>query len=125
MTPKWWTDPDGTAHAWLSVQVWIKGTFYGEFPFDPGAHPELRWRRSSVAYFCNRCGDVWARLLFIEPLHNEVEAFGIVTNSCEQHWDQWNVAGSLLTGELENFLPLLPAGVLRRELELHLRQEQV
>ena len=115
-----WSTPDGTAHAKIRVQIHIGHAALGEFIFDPGDHPEMLWQRSSIAYFCRDCGEVWARLVFIEPVHGQMETFDAIHCACAAHPDPWNIPGSLLVGPLVGFLNYLPAKVLRRELEVHL-----
>lgn len=116
----WWVEANGTLHEQCKVLVFIGRAFLGEFPFDPGAHPEMRYRRSGAAYFCRACGEIWARLVLVD-MQGRQEAFEVEVVSCEKHYDQWAVSGSLLAGNLEALLPLLPLAAARREFMIHLR----
>jgi hypothetical protein len=117
---KGWTDDDGTLHEECKGLVFIGSNFLGEFFFDPGAHPELRYRRTGVAYFCSFCGDTWARLVI---LNSEGSSMPLEPRrcSCEKHEEPWGIAGSLLITELEGLLDILPEPAVKRELMLLLR----
>ena len=120
--PLWWQDPDGTLHEWYHAAIFLAdGTHLGDFEIDPGAHPELHWRRSGLAYYCPHCGEVWARIVFWESGGRQalLDAF---TVSCEQHPDPWEVAGSLLHSTIEDIIDLLPEPAVRRELGIYLRK---
>lgn len=116
----YWVEGDGTAHEQCRVLIILGSRGLGEFAFDPGEWPTLRFRREGVAYFCSICGDVWARLVLLDH-QGRAKPFEARSVSCEKHWDQWNVSGSLLAGELETLIDLLPPEALRRELLVHLR----
>ena len=117
----WWVDSDGTAHELCRLLVFVGTEFLGESPIDPGTAPELGWRRSSVAYFCHHCGEIWGRLVLVGSTGREAP-FEVVQVACEQHPDQWEVAGSLLGGYRgEGYLEYLPAAALQREFLIHLK----
>ena len=116
----YWVDGDGTAHEECKLLFFIRNNCLGEVAFDPGDWPALRYRRTGLAYFCRSCGDVWARVALVNH-HGQIQDFEAFHVGCERHWDQWNISGSLLAGELEALLDLLPAPVLKREFLIHLR----
>jgi hypothetical protein len=115
-----WTGPDGTLHERYHVLVLVGHDLLGEFYFDPGSHPELGYRRSGVAYYCSWCGDVWARLVFVDSRGTQA-SLDAETIACEKHADQWNLAGSLLAQRLEELIQVLPPAAVKREFEIHLR----
>lgn len=115
MSQGWWTDQAGTAHEDCKLLFASTSEFV---PFDPGAHPEMRWPRKGWAFFCQECGDVWERIAQIGH-DGRPKAFDILSVACARHRDAWNVPGSVLAGELEGLLPLLPEQMLRREFEVH------
>lgn len=111
-----WTDPDGTAHE--RCQLLFSST--GELiEYDPGAHPEMRWFRNSWAFFCPACGDVWERIVLVDS-RSKTRTFVPLSIACIRHNDTWSVPGSVLGGDLEGLLPLLPLSMLRREFEAHM-----
>lgn len=115
-----WVEPDGTAHERCRL-VFIST---GEgIEFDPGAHPELRWQRESVAYFCAYCGDVWERIILIDS-RGQSRPFEVFNVSCSKHHSSHDVPGSRLHGHLEGLLPLLPLGILGLEFNAHLQQAE-
>lgn len=114
----YWVDEADTLHENYQALIFIGSEFLGEFPIDPGAQPELCYRRGGVAYFCPACGEVWARLVWVNS-RGEQQLFDTRSVACDKHPDQWNIPGSLLTGELFGLLDLLPRAVLLREVILH------
>lgn len=114
-----YSDEDGTLHEQYTISVFIGPEYYGSFPLDPGAQPGLGYRRHGVAYFCPDCGEVWARLVFMDS-RRIVNPFLPVRAACPKHPDQWEVPGSLLAGGLDALLYALPERLLMRELALHL-----
>lgn len=116
--PKRWTDEDGTFHEQYRAAIFVAGTHLGEFAFDPGAWPSLHYRRRGIAYFCPTCGDVWARIVLWDSAESQSE-LDSETVSCENHADQWNTPGSLLSAGLDGLADLLPADALRREFYLY------
>lgn len=115
----YWVE-DGTAHEDCQVLVVIRGAVLGSFRIDPGQWPSLRFFREGTVYFCPDCGDIWGRLVLIGH-DGKAKGFECRRVSCEKHYDQWNIPGSILAGELVDLLDLLPPEVLRREALLHLR----
>ena len=119
-----WVDPDGTFHEWYHILVLLDGRFLGDFRIDPGALPSTRYRRSGVAFFCRICGRVWG-LWVARNSREEQQPFDIEPVSCEKHYDQWRLAGSLLPAQgSDELLPSLPPAVLRREFILHHDKKQ-
>jgi len=116
-------DSLGTFHEKYSVIVLLGNNVGGQFSFDPGAWPRLRYRRTGVAYFCPHCGDIWARLVFTDSRGVQMP-FDVERVACAKHPDSWNTAGSLLASGLEALVELLPSDVLKRELELHIKELQ-
>jgi len=116
-----WVDSDGTLHEWYNVLVFADREFLGEFRLDPGDHPELGYRRTGAAYYCWHCGEVWARLVFTDSQGRRTP-LDVEQVSCEKHYDQWRIAGSLLGARLEGLLPLLPEAAVRREFRIHSQQ---
>lgn len=114
---EWWTDEDGTMHEYYRAIVLVGGDFLGEFTFDSGAWNCFKYRRAGYAYYCGDCGDIWARIVCYnssgQQLHLKPEIV-----SCEKHYDQWNIAGSLVRFFEEELLQLLPEAAVRREFNL-------
>lgn len=123
ISPPTWVADDGTLHETYTILILVGGDMLGSFQLDPGGHPELRYRRSGAAYFCPDCGDVWARLVWVDSKGIQAP-LKVETVSCERHEDQWNVAGSLLAGPLEDLLPHLPPEAIRREFLIHLKAQE-
>lgn len=115
--PLYWTDPDGTFHERCALFFVSTGE---SVPFDPGAYPELGWRRYSLAYFCSECGEIWERIVLFDSRGKTRPFDTCLTVACAQHTDLYNVPGSRLAWNLEPLLPLLPEGVLRLEAEVHM-----
>ena len=113
-----WVDEDGTLHETYSVLVLVGADLLGQFLVDPGSRPDLSYRRTGVAYFCQHCGEVWARLVFVDSKERQA-SFEVKTVACENHPDWWNVPGSLLAARLEGLLDLLPPAALQREVRVH------
>jgi hypothetical protein len=116
-----WTDEDGTLHEIYQTLVYVKAEYLGESTIDPGACPELGWRRHGVAYFCDTCGEIWGRVVFVDSSGRQAP-FTVARVSCERHYDQWEVAGSLLGGGLDGLLPYLPTAAVKREFQIHLNR---
>lgn len=121
MEPSWWTDPDGTFHEPLQALIFVGQEYLGTFSWDPGAHPETRWRRFGTAYFCSTCGEIWGRVVFQRADGSQLP-FEVESVACESHTDQWNTAGSLLSAGMEGILEALPLQAAAREFRVHLRQ---
>ena len=116
-----WADSDGTAHELCRLLVFCRDEFLGESPIDPGDTPQLGWRRSGVAYFCPYCGEIWGRLVLVDSAGRTCP-FSSVQVACEQHPDQWEVAGSFIGGYRgDGYIDYLPAEALRREFLIHLK----
>lgn len=113
-----WVADDGTFHEDYKGLVFIGSDFLGEFSLDAGSHPELRYRRTGVAYFCHTCGEVWARIVLVDS-RGEQKSFEPRSVACRTHYDQWNIPGSLLAGELFGLIEVLPPEALRREVAIH------
>lgn len=92
----------------------------GEFHFDSGAG-NFKYTRASLAYFCPHCGEIWGRFVLLNS-RGEIVPFQLERISCEKHPDNWAIAGSLLNGAGQHLLDYLPPAVLRRELELSLKE---
>ena len=76
-----------------------------------------------MAYFCPHCGEIWGRVVLVDS-EGTVRPFDEVFRiACEQHPDQWEIAGSLIGGYRgEELLDYLPPEALKREFEIHLRE---
>src|SRR5260221_1178893 len=116
----WWTDPDGTMHEVCMVQFFLRGSLFGECSFDAAEAQDLSWRWSSAAPVCSLCGEVWGRIV-LRRGHKEAICFGPFLVSCEQHPDRWNIPGSFLEPQHDSLIEYLPEQVLKRELQLLLR----
>lgn len=82
-------------------------------------HEELHPPRS-FAYFCQTCGDVWARLPVEDHLGNQ-QPFSVLTVGCSKHRQHsLEVGGSLFTSRDPYMLDAFPWEVWARELSLHL-----
>ncbi len=119
----WFIDSSSTAHECCSLLFFVGNSFLGESSIDPGDAPELGYRRGGVLFCCTTCGDLWARIVLVNA-NGKTAPFAEVSRvACEQHSDQWEVAGSILSGyRNEHYLKYLPEQALRREFEVHLRQ---
>lgn len=114
MSKPYWTDADGTAHEIYTVDILLRGSDLGSFQIDPGVHEDMSWPRSSLAYFCGTCGDIWARMLW-KSSSGRLESWRIVEASCEKHTE-----GTLLIHPFKPLLRYLPAAALEREYKLAL-----
>ena len=117
-----WVDENGTAHEHCKVLIFIGKDYLGEFPIDGGEWPSLNYFRFGIAYFCGSCGEVWGRLVLVDS-RGAHRPFSVVSVACERHYDQWEVAGSLLAGPLAGLLEELPPAALKREVMVHLKKE--
>ena len=78
--------------------------------------------RSGICYFCPRCGDIWARVVFVQRSQQGLE-YAWERVSCEKHPDALGtIAGSLLTGPLMFLLDYFPRGLLQREFIIHMNR---
>ena len=73
-----------------------------------------------IAYFCQDCGEVWARLISVGPRGQG--KFFTTLIPCAQHSDGWNLPGSLLGGMMEQILRDLPPDAVRREFNLFMKK---
>lgn len=112
-----WTDDAGTLHETCQLSFLIDGEDFGTVPFDPGSQAP-GWRRTSYAWACQTCGEIWGRAILITSFNN-VAPFEFFPVACRQHPDQWNVPGSLLSGPLGGLLEVLPPKAVRREFEIY------
>ena len=73
--------------------------------------------RESLAYFCETCGEVWARVV------EGGRPFRVISMSCSRHPRPYPsaVGGSLWLIWDRAFNDSLPPAVMRRELDLHLK----
>jgi predicted RNA-binding Zn-ribbon protein involved in translation (DUF1610 family) len=113
-----WVDPDGTLHEVYSGAILVGGEFLGPISYDSG-RADLRWQRSSLAYFCPKCGEVWARLAVADS-RGVQQDFLCVHVSCEHHDSRWHVPGSLLVDHAEQLFEDFPPDAVAREFRLHL-----
>lgn len=113
-----WTDADGTAHERCQLLFVSTGE---SVDFDPGAQPLMRWPRSGWAFYCPVCVEIWERIIQLDS-RGQQRASIVLSVACAKHTDSWNLPGSILAGELEHLLPLLPEGIARREFALHLQE---
>lgn len=115
-----WTDVNSTFHERCTIQFWVGASLLGESPIDPGDCPNMGWRRRGVAYFCEECGDIWGRAVLLAT-DGSLRPFEVTRVSCEQHFDPWEIAGSLLSGwRNQDYLRFLPGAALKREYDLML-----
>lgn len=112
-------DLQGCYHEQFRALVFLGADLLGEFSFDPGASPQLGYRRTGAAFFCSHCCDIWGRIILLDSAGQQ-STTDVFRVSCSQHPDQWAVPGSMLTGELAAFVAHFPAGVLERECQVHL-----
>lgn len=120
--PSAWVDPDGTLHEQYSGALFVGNSYLGLITYDSG-RSDLRWERHSRAYFCQHCGEIWARMVMTN-LRGEQQLFRVVMVACESHQDYWNVAGSVLADHLVHLLPDLPPKAIAREFRIHLTQTE-
>ena len=116
-----WVDHSGTLHEQYQCLVLLGQDFAGDFSFDPGEHPALRYRRTGFAYFCPHCGDIWARIVLVDSLGRQ-RHFQTEQVACEKHSDQWNTPGSLIIRGLEGLVDILPLPILSREFMLYVKE---
>lgn len=115
---------EGTAHEPCTLEFSVRGEPLGSAPIDPGSAERLGWRRTGIAYFCPECGDIWARVS-LRDSRGAYRHWDVAIVGCEAHGDLWEVPGSLLSGYRNaGYLEYLPEPALRREFEVHLRQEK-
>lgn len=104
-------------HEVCRFDFFVHGEHYGSVELD-GAAIGIFSRWHSQAYFCGACGEVWARV--VQNRTTGVEHFWAVQRACEKHFDRWEVPGSVLSRDLEAFIPGLPEALALREAILHL-----
>lgn len=69
------------------------------------------------AVFCSECGEIWARM----PVDGSGREWAILGRHCEKHSRySHEVPGSLILNWEPELYKTFSAGMLRRELELHL-----
>lgn len=108
-------------HETCVLLVFLGKELLGEAHIDPGACPEMGYRRGGVAYFCPVCGSIWGRIVLFGP-DGEQREFEVATVACEAHSELWYVPGSFLSGSrCSGYLPYLPDSALRREVQVHLK----
>ena len=115
-----YVDDEGTLHEWYTAQIYVHGEHLGEVIYDSG-RADLRWHRSSSAFFCRHCGEVWAKLAAIDS-RGKLAIYDSWYVACEKHPDPWNIPGSILANSCINLLNLMPDAVIRREFNLLLEQ---
>lgn len=120
---KAWTDPDGTYHEPGYLSFLVEDRDLGTVPFDPGAWPQLGYRRVGYAYCCSHCGSIWARVVRLTS-SGAVAQFEFHSVACREHPDQWNTPGSLLAGPLGALLEVMPPLAVRREFEIYLKRQE-
>ena len=113
-----WVDKDGTLHEIYSACVFIEGKYHGSFCYDAGRR-DLGWPRHGWAYFCRSCGSVWAAIVATTASGYRV-GFEPIVATCKDHYDQWEVPGTILHLPVSLLLLDLPPEVIRREFYLHL-----
>jgi len=113
-------DKDGTLHELYSGAIFVGQKYLGPILYDSG-RSDLRWERRSLAYFCEDCGEIWARIV-MQDSEGKPRHFRVICVACERHIDHWNIAGSLLVGHYECLLDDLPLETVRRELFIHMAQ---
>lgn len=111
---------EGTAHEVCHFDFFIEGEHFGTIAAD-GAEVGIRSRWRSLAFFCASCGDVWARIVLTRSAGRS-ETFDCRQVACAKHYDQWNLAGSVLGPDLDAFVQYLPAALAAREFSLHLNE---
>lgn len=120
----YWVDSDGTAHEKCKLLFFVGTEFLGEADYDPGAAPNLGYRRGGTAYFCAHCGEIWGRVV-CSGIHQKPSEWWfqeLAKVSCERHSDQWEVPGSFLGGyRNDGLLDYLPPAALRREFLIHMK----
>lgn len=100
--------------------VFLKEELAGQFTLN---RPSLLSGRAGICYFCPRCGDIWARIVFEQRAQSGLE-FAWERVSCERHPKALGtVSGSLLTGPLMFLVDYFPVQLLRRELMIALKKE--
>lgn len=108
----------GTMHAICRFDFFVHNEYHGSCEMD-GAEVGIYLRWKSIAYFCGKCGEVWGRIVLAREGEGE-PYFWPVPRACEKHFEQWDLAGSLLGSDLTALIPLLPAPLAAREAILHL-----
>lgn len=116
-----WVDDEGTFHEWYDVELFVGETSLGAFKIDPGAHPEGRWRRSGIAFFCRNCGNIWGRISFKDS-QGRITPYDVEQVSCKIHkvygWIH-DASGSFVSNTTTNWLTrYLPLLALRREFQV-------
>ena len=113
-----WTDGDGTLHEIYTGAVIVHGDYLGPISYDSG-RADLRWQRSSLAYFCPKCGEVWARIAMSDS-RGVQQDFLCIHVACEKHGSTWHVPGSLLVDHVQYLLDAFPPDALRWEFKVQL-----
>ena len=115
-----WTDRDGTLHEIYTAAFHHRDAYLGSFSYDSG-RADLRYQRSSLAYFCPRCGDVWCRLACSDS-RGVLQEFLCTHAPCPDHPSPWGVAGSLLRDHAERLLDSFPADAIRYEFTQQMKE---
>ncbi len=99
--------------------VFLQGNLAGQFKFN---RLSLLSGRAGICYFCPRCGDIWARIVFQNRSQRDLD-YAWERVACEKHPDAFGtIAGSLLTGPLMFFLDYFPRPLLQREFIIHMNR---
>ncbi|MBV5322705.1 MAG: hypothetical protein JZU60_02585 [Ilumatobacteraceae bacterium] len=118
MQAKGYTDGDGTLHEIYTGAVIVNGDYLGPISYDSG-RADLRWQRSSLAYFCPKCGDVWGRIAMSDS-RGAQQSFLCVHVACAEHKDPWHVPGTLLVDHVKQLLDELPPRAIQYELTVQI-----
>lgn len=96
----------------MPAEVFIEGKHLGSF-----TTPE--WLQFSLAYFCPKCAEVWARIAVRTEANRDLN-FVPLQAACRNHSDYWSVPGSLTYGRYNELLSSLPLPAMLHELKVHI-----
>lgn len=102
----------------------VEGTYLGESPVDYFfAHEELR-APYSYLWFCDQCGEVYARspVIKFNGQTSPWQSFAGTCRRCQPNSGFYRPPGSLWLNWDKDLIAAFPDAVLRYELERHLDQ---
>lgn len=101
-----------------SGQIFFRDAYLGEVTYHPKSE-DYEWQKSSLAYFCVHCGEIWGRIVMHDRTGRQ-QSFRPLSIACPEHHDYYNIPGSFLADHVAYLLPQLPLAAMQREFILHL-----
>lgn len=104
-------------------QLWIiSGRRYSPAPIEPVYRDGHVFRTTfQIAYFCDNCGDIWARRILLDAESRRWEVSHTRCPNCPPFNAYSEPPGSISPYWNPGFLATLPYELLRREAEIYAR----